>query len=273
MRFKSKKMLDISDSLDETEGASDIISQEENSYARIGSILNNNNNDNDINRAPPTEWTDPWSSDPWKNSSWGDSFRNDRNRIESSFESLQFTPVLKTTGEESDILEFTDAFGMPFGPVGVPTTDGIATGKNPSVLTSKRSTMKDGKISIGVSVKERLSLVFDETMNDPSCRIVGSIFVKPTKRNVSTFSLTIRDTRAHVEHWDERSSRCRNITASVPHLALDPGDQVFSISLNNRDHQHNLGLDAPVVRYTCNPRLRPIPMVGALQRLSTHKCF
>mmetsp|Transcript_14488 Transcript_14488/g.33725 ORF Transcript_14488/g.33725 Transcript_14488/m.33725 type:complete len:397 (-) Transcript_14488:157-1347(-) len=258
MRFITKKRPEIDDTFDDAEGASDIISQEESSYGRIGSSLNNKN---DVSRAAPTEWSDPWSSDPWKNVTWGDSFLSDPSRIESSFESLQFTPVLKTTGEESDIMEFADAFGMPFGPVDVPTTDGIGTSGSHSKLTSIRSLMKGEKISVGVLVKERLSLVFDETTDDPTCKIVGSIFAKPTKRNISSFSLTIRDSRAHVEHWDERSSRCRNITASVPHLALDPGDQVFSISLNNRDDQHNLGLDAPVVRYTCNPRLRPIPML------------
>jgi hypothetical protein len=113
-------------------------------------------------------------------------------------------------------------------------------------------------------VRERLSIIFNETTNGPSCKVVGNIYVKPTKRRISSFSLTIRDSRAHVEHWDERNSRCRNITAGVPHLALDPGDQVFSISLN-REHQHDLGLDAPVVSYTCIPRLRPMPMVRILQ--------
>jgi len=185
--------------------------------------------------------------------------KNNQNRIESSFESLKFTPVLKTTGEESDILEFVDAFGVPFGPADVATTDIITL--NPSELTSKRRIIEDKRNNVEVTVEERLSIEFNETTNDPSCKIVGSIFVKPTKRNISTFSLTIRDSQSCIEYWDERNSRCRNITASVPHLALDPGDQVFSISLNNRDHQHNLGLGAPIVSYTCIPKLRPIPML------------
>jgi hypothetical protein len=227
----------------------------------------NHNDDNNNNLAP--EWSDPWSSDPWKNGPWGDSASHNQSRVESSFESLQFTPVLKTTGENSELLGVADAFGMPFGPIDVPVAD--LTFKNSSVLTSKRrshltASPKDKtKINVGIMVKERLSIIFDEVTNGPSCKVVGSIYVKPAKkRRISSFSLTIHDRRAHVEHWDERNSRCRNITAGVPHLALDPGDQVFSISLN-RELQHDLGLDAPVVSYTCIPRLRPMPIVRILQ--------
>jgi hypothetical protein len=117
---------------------------------------------------------------------------------------------------------------------------------------------------IGVVIQERLSILFDDTTKDPICKVVGSIYVKPTKRNINSFCLTVRDKRSHVEHWDEQNSRCRNITAGVPHLALDPGDQVFKISLTkNRGehHQQDLGLEVPVVSYTCIPRLRPMPMV------------
>ena len=117
---------------------------------------------------------------------------------------------------------------------------------------------------IGVVIQERLSILFDDTTKDPICKVVGSIYVKPTKRNIDSFCLTVRDKRSHVEHWDEKNSRCRNITAGVPHLALDPGDQVFKISLTkNRGehHQQDLGLEVPVASYTCIPRLRPMPMV------------
>jgi hypothetical protein len=263
MRFKTKQTLD--DLSEDADGASDIISQEENTFERVTPRAENVDNKKKVT----PEWSDPWSSDNWKNGPWADPTNQNQSRIETSFESLQFTPVLKTTGENSDLLDVEDAFGMPFRLADIPSTDINMT--NFSGLTMKRESQatvptrinKGVKINIGVVVKERLSVIFDETTNDPSCKVVGSIYVKPTKRKISSFSLTIRDSRAHVEYWDERNSRCRNITAGVPHLALDSGDQVFSISLN-REHQHNLGLDAPVVSYTCIPRLRPMPMVRVL---------
>lgn len=249
------------------DGASDIISQEDiDSLNTSGPRIHHNTEENETS-APP-EWSDPWSSDQWKNVSWGEPNNHNPSRIESSFESLQFTPVLKTTGEEGDVFHISDAFGVPFDPTSFPRA--AASSSNSPSKSSKRSTTqstgspknasKETKIKVGVIQKERLSIVFDDSSEDPVCKVIGSIHVKPTTRKISSFSLTIRDRKAHVEHWDDQNNRCLNITAGVPHLALDRGDQVFSISLK-RGHQQDPEFDSPVVSYTCIPRLRPMPML------------
>jgi hypothetical protein len=83
--------------------------------------------------------------------------------------------------------------------------------------------------------------------------------VKPSKRKPSSFCLTVKDKKGHVERWEEQSKVCENITATVPHLALDQGDQVFRVSLKNQEV-----LEAPIVAYSCVPKLKPIPLVSAL---------
>ena len=286
MRFKTNKTTTESD---DAEGASDIISQEENNIGYVGSVL------------PTPEWNDPWSSDPWNDVSWGDAAapvasiapsittNQNQNHVESSFESLQFRPVLKTTGDNNDFLDASDAFGVTFGPVATAMAAAAAaasTRLDPNINSnnSPTSTMKrsnqataspniinETRINVHVVLKERLSILFDDTTKDPICKVVGSIYVKPTKRKIGSFCLTVRDKRAHIEHWDEQNSRCRNITASVPHLALDPGDQVFLISLNREHQQQDRGLEAPIVSYTCIPRLRPMPMVSTLYLLNETK--
>jgi len=284
MRFPTKK---TANEWEDTEGESDIISEIEDdvnfvgdvNYVGdvdyVGSFLKNN----DDNELPTQEWNDPWSSDAWNELPWGDgaapvasnlpSVQNQKH-VDTSFDSLQFRPLLKTTGEENDILDLNivDAFGAPFGAAAFPVIAAASndssklTLKGSSQGTNPQNLVKETKINVNMSVvlKERLSIVFDDITKDPLCRVVGSIYVKPTKRKISSFCLTVRDKRALVEHWDEQNSRCRNITAGVPHLALDPGDQVYLISLN-REHQQDPGLDAPIVSYTCIPRLRPMPML------------
>jgi len=289
MRFPTKK---TANEWEDTEGESDIISEIEDdvnfvgdvNYVGdvdyVGSFLKNN----DDNELPTQEWNDPWSSDAWNELPWGDgaapvasnlpSVQNQKH-VDTSFDSLQFRPLLKTTGEENDILDLNivDAFGAPFGAAAFPVIAAASndssklTLKGSSQGTNPQNLVKETKINVNMSVvlKERLSIVFDDITKDPLCRVVGSIYVKPTKRKISSFCLTVRDKRALVEHWDEQNSRCRNITAGVPHLALDPGDQVYLISLN-REHQQDPGLDAPIVSYTCIPRLRPMPMVRVVLR-------
>ena len=229
------------DDLSQDLEASDIISQ-------ISSDVASSEEKKVIGNAIKTEWSDPWSSDPWKNPT-----NPNQISIESSFESLQFTPVLKTTGESDDLLDVADAFGIPFG-------HNNDSRINDSITITTPLSIEKTKFKIGIVVEERLSIIFDEATNDPVCRVIGNVYVEPTMRNMNSFSLTIRDKKTNVEHWDERSNRCRNITASVPHLALDPGDQVFSISLK-REQNQDVGLDSPVISYTCIPRLRPMPMV------------
>ncbi len=247
--------------------ASDINSQAE--FSSIAVPLVNKNKIKGVQNTLDSGWTDPWSSEPWKNGKWPDSSNKNQSQIDTSFDSLQFTPVIKTSGENtsSELFDFVDAFGAPFSSTDIPAVATNSTG-NTFGKTRKRDTkaksppnpLKESKINVGIVVKERLSIFYDEATNEPSCKVTGSIYVKPTNRRLNSFALTVRDSRDHVEHWDERNSRCRNITAAVPHLALDPSDQVFSISMK-RDHQHDLGLDTPVVSYSCIPRLRPMPLV------------
>ena len=262
------KFLDKIDDLSAVAEASDINSQAE--FSSIAASRVNNIKRKNVKNAPDPGWTDPWSSDPWKNGKWPDASNNNQTKIDTSFDSLQFTPVIKTSGENttsSELFDFVDAFGAPFSSTDVPavTTNNIG---NSSASTLKRgaktksptNVVKESKIKVGIVVKERLSILYDEATNEPTCKVVGSVFVKPTNRKLDSFALTVRDSRNHVEHWDERNSRCRNITAAVPHLALDASDQVFSISMK-RDHQNDLGLDTPVVSYSCISKLRPMPLV------------
>lgn len=278
----------FADELEDVDGASDIISQEEEEHKKqvpkFGSLLNNEQQNNEINTS--TEWTDPWSSDAWNDVPfWGDGMtvssittKSQKNSaVETSFESLQFAPLLKTQGGNNDLFDMADAFGVPFGPVATSISAIAPPEQDSSRISMKKSINTQGGrplarppppidenfkdvSKIQVVLKERLSILFDDNMTkDPLCRVVGSIYVQTPKQKLNSFCLTVRDKKGHIEHWDEQNSRCKNITASVPHLALDPGDQVFSISLKNREGLN--GLDAPIVSYTCIPRLRPMPMV------------
>ena len=282
---------------DDSEYASDIVSELEEDINYVGDVnfVGSFSKHDDEENENASGWNDPWSSDAWNDVPWeygaggaASTTPNRRNQklVDTSFESLQFGPLVKTTGEEKEFrdLDIADAFGEPFGPASNPS---IAAADNHSSQTTTKRLNSQGSshgdllkgciICVNIIVKERLSIVFDDASKEPICRVVGSIYVKPTKRNISSFCLTVRDKRSHVEHWDERNSRCRNITAAVPHLALDPGDQVFSISLN-RERQQDSGLDAPIATYTCTPRLRPMPIVRkVLQRylccLHVSSCF
>jgi hypothetical protein len=239
------------------------------------------------------------------NSNNSNNNHNQRN-VDLSFDSLQFMPTAAaaTAGyQSSNALE--DPFDVGFQSMATSTAFGLSSPErvnfnNTTATTvdtsyysssSGNSNNNDNKmvktkmqssnitrnsptrrkdVHIKVSVKERLSILFDEATNNPTCRVVGKIHIKPmtTARRrdnkydddeVDSFCLTIGDKRAQIEHWDEQQSHCQNITASVPHHAIDPGDQVFLVSLKDKNGSSNL--EAPIVGYTCIPRLRPMPMV------------
>lgn len=266
------------DDLSTVAEASDINSQAE--FSSIAASRVNNTKRKNVKNTPDPGWTDPWSPDPWKNGKWPDPSSYSQTKIDTSFDSLQFTPVIKTSGENtsnSELFGFVDAFGAPFASTDVPivATSNIgnasaSTLKGGAKTKSPTNVVTESKIKVGIVLKERLSILYDEATNEPTCKVVGNIFVKPTNRKLDSFALTVRDSRNHVEHWDERNSRCRNITAAVPHLALDASDQVFSISMK-RDHQNDLGLENPVVSYSCISRLRPMPLVRIFSITMNHK--
>ena len=81
--------------------------------------------------------------------------------------------------------------------------------------------------------------------------------LKNRTNKLNSFCLTVRDRKGLVERWEEQNHVCLNVTASLPHLALDPSDQVFRISLKDRDR-----MEAPIVAYLCDSRLKPIPIVS-----------
>lgn len=248
-------------------------------------------------------WNDPWSSDTWNDANWNTPSASKprapaiATHVDASFDSLQFPATPKNSVRESS--DVPDPFDVAFGksdnhadqqpcstkaPAHTPlaatvtptsadrtrppplSTEASSLGLSPS-KSHQRSMSRDAKVKI--VLQERLSILFDESTKDPICRVVGRIFVKSPRATrkrkipINSFCLTIRDKRAHVEHWDENSSRCQNITAGVPHLALDPGDQVFLVSLKGEEDK----LEAPIVGYTCIPRLRPMPMVRLVGHL------
>jgi hypothetical protein len=205
---------------------------------------------------PSDPWfSDPWSSDLWWNdTAWTGSSNNPQ--VGNTFASAGKERADKNTqGGYSTNSMLLDPFEVAFGSA----TD--IENNNRTASISKNSPEKSNRhrweTKIGVVVEERLSILFDESTEDPVCRVVGSIYVKPTKRKFGSFCLTIRDRKAHVEHWNENNGRCKNITTYVPHLALDPGDQVYQVTMNDSDH-----LEAPIVTYTCIPTLRPMPLVS-----------
>jgi hypothetical protein len=144
-----------------------------------------------------------------------------------------------------------------------------SSSRSSNVKSHRRPNSPDVKIH--VVLEERLSILFDDSTKDPICRIVGRIFVRlppeteKRKCTIDSFCLTIRDKRAHIEHWDNGNSRCHNITAGVPHLSLDPGDQIFLVKLTGDQNE----LEEPIVGYTCIPRLRPMPMVSFLDHYAS----
>ena len=191
---------------------------------------------------------------------------------ETSFDTLQFQPSIAPVTKSNT---FDTAFGVSpsdttwggtssaFASTAFASTAVTATTGSKTTTARRRNHVK-----INVAVQERLSILFDETAKGPICRVVGSIFVQPPELvphpKHYSFCVTIRDKKGNIEQWDESSkSRCENITASVPHNAVDPGDQVFMLSL-----QEGELLEAPIVRYTCVSRLRPMPM---LLKTKVHK--
>jgi hypothetical protein len=109
---------------------------------------------------------------------------------------------------------------------------------------------------VSIKIEERLSIFFDQVSSSPACRVIGNIHVSPNDDMPDSFCLTMRDKRGHVERY-EPSDVCTNITANVPHLALDAEDTIFRISLNDLQ-----ALQAPVVGYSCVPQLTPMPLVS-----------
>eukprot|EP00980_Cylindrotheca_fusiformis_P000163 scaffold26_cov117-Cylindrotheca_fusiformis.AAC.4 len=108
---------------------------------------------------------------------------------------------------------------------------------------------------ISIKVEERLSIFFDQFSTNPACRVIGSVYVLPNDDMPDSFCLTIRDQRSHVERY-EPADTSSNITANLPHLALDAEDTIFRISLHNLEE-----LQAPVLGYSCTPQLTPMPML------------
>jgi hypothetical protein len=113
-----------------------------------------------------------------------------------------------------------------------------------------------GKHRVSIRTEERLSIHFDQVSSSPACRVVGTIHIVPSQDLPESFCLTVKDKHGHVERY-EPADVCTNITAYVPHLALDPDDQVFRISL--KDIQ---SYEAPIIRYNCVPQLTPMPLVS-----------
>lgn len=109
---------------------------------------------------------------------------------------------------------------------------------------------------VSIKIEERLSILFDQVSSTPACRVIGNIHVIPNDDMPDTFCLTMRDKRNHVERYAP-SDVSTNITANVPHLALDAEDTIFRISLNEVESLH-----APVLGYSCVPQLTPMPLVS-----------
>ena len=199
--------------------------------------------------AVPSQWTtDPWSSDPWNvpvdpSSNYNHLFN------ETSFDTLAYNALPKN---DHDFDAVDDLFG-----------EGFSSNKNLNFSSPKdNNDINIGETRIHIVLKERLSILFNNSNGgtDPICKVVGSIYLKPTNlRKINNFCLTIRDKLSRVEHW-EQNSCCNNITAALPHLALDKNDRVFLISLE-QENQQDHGLEAPIVSYSCVPTLRPMPMV------------
>ena len=247
------------------------------------------------------DWNDPWSSNPWNDATWKTTGIASQpfsvpisTHVDTSFDSAHFSSTPKNKIEET--LDVPDPFDVAFGngdhnahhhpylsksPAHAPApAPAIVTPSNAALVQSQISSnspspsrSSDARphrhsnspgVKIHVALQERLSILFDDSTKDPICRVVGRIFVKSSQGTgkpactIDSFCLTIRDQRAHIEHWDDDNSRCQNITAGVPHLALDPGDQIFLVTLKGDQSEP----EAPIVGYTCIPRLRPMPMVS-----------
>jgi hypothetical protein len=173
-------------------------------------------------------------------------------------------------------------------------------------MLGRTPTRRKPRKKVKVVIKERLSILFahdpttstTETNNEgaegsnntgPVCRVVGSIFLRPSpspqkgpknhekdpSSHLYSFYLTVRDEKSHIEHWDDQrdTERCRNITAGISHALLGSRDQVFAVSLSELDSSIDGGDKkqdvksvngehlSPIISYTCIPRLRPMPMV------------
>jgi hypothetical protein len=225
------------------------------------------------------QWNDPWSSDPWNDTFWSassskqshDSPNLPHETPDASFDTLQFQPSIGPFPRNSAAKDLFDVgFASPSDATWGGTSSAFAsttintTGDSKTTTTARRR----NHAKVNVAVQERLSILFDETAKGPICRVVGSIFVQPPALSpcpaLYSFCLTIRDKKGNIEQWDESlKSKCENITASVPHDAVDPGDQVFMVSLRAGEP-----LEAPIVRYACISRLRPMPM---LLKTKVHK--
>jgi hypothetical protein len=196
----------------------------------------------------PVVETKPRGSDPWSDETWGQSALN------VTFETVE-TDVFEFSAEGSVQNEDSPSdveFSLFRGGVSrEPFKQSRGVPAGPPVVT--------------VTVHERLSAVYDDVSEEPSCHLEGSIHVR-TSVDVSRhpFCLVMRDLLGHMDVLEDRSEVAKDVSNQVSRTSLHRTDRVLRVSLpSSATHK-----EVQVARYICSNQLRSVPLVSNLSNKS-----
>jgi hypothetical protein len=199
-------------------------------------------------------------SNPWSDSTWSASDMMMRGDAETSFDSHS---AFQFSAEAAE-------FGYnPFSQSAIPPMDDAAptSGTNtdeqdlfPSdpmaTLSGEELALEPGETTVRVAIREQFSTVYDDAGSPPSCFLEGSVFVQPSPlalEDKTSFCVVVQDPLGNIDQLEEVYTVSSDITSETDR---DEKQTVFRVTL-----PQNSLLEVPVASYTCNPKMRPIPMV------------
>ncbi|CAB9504998.1 expressed unknown protein [Seminavis robusta] len=213
--------------------------------------------------------SDPWSATSWTTSTPTSQLSLDLMMfpdVDTSFDSLQFSaesppefgynPFSKNGSKPAMVMAPKPEL-FPSDPMA--TLGGLSSSLNKtSIMTNTTTTTTTDKdATVRVSIREEFSTIYDDAGSTPSCCLEGSIYVQPLSISFDTqkqFSLVVKDSHGYVENLQSVQTVSTNISTPAHR---EGGETVFRVKLPKQSS----AVEVPVASYTCNPQLRPIPML------------
>lgn len=243
--------------------------------------------------------SNPWSDSTWSGATSDLMMRADC--AETSFDmnsvspsAFQFDVTTTNTGSMSIAASATSENFPGYNPFAAPAASSAPTSSNnrsttdmlfPSdpmaTLSGEELTLDTAETTVRLTVREQFSTVYDDAGSPPSCYLEGSIFVQPTalafsdststdnnNNNKTSFCVVVQDPSSNIDQMEEVHTISSNITTAADRQELQT---VFRVTLpsqsQSQQSSHNNNslttAEVPVASYTCNPQLRPIPMVSS----------
>jgi hypothetical protein len=124
------------------------------------------------------------------------------------------------------------------------------------------------RMAVNVALNEDLTVSYRQSKIS-SCSIEGVVQVQVSLNtsNGVPFFLYVRDALKHIKLIQENRRYADDITQAAVDQDEVGADYKFTVSVPGSDKYF------PIMRYKCNPDLRPVPMVRYIHDFQTHTSY